>query len=236
MSIENKDVDLYAELADALKADESEVEETVVASDQKPKEEVDTSKTKVDEGGELSEDEISKLSPRAQKRIRDLAEQVKVFADKPKEETPEEKKIISEELDETKDSPKFKSVQEFLGAVEDEPSRKLLETFYGVIKGDISNTLAPVEKANAEAKFEKEFNIYESIDGISDYKSDLKKTFLRNPNQSLKALVGEVVTDLQLHKVKPIEKTPSTPNRDGKVDLDGLSTEELYNHLDSLRG
>ena len=239
---ENKDVDLYSELEKALKSeDESEEKETVVASDQKPKEEkeIDTSKSKVDDEAELSEEEISKLSPRAQKRIRGLAEQVKTLAEKPKEEkeiSSEEKEKDPQELDEKKDSPKFKDVKEFLNAVQDAPSRKLLETFYEVIKGETSSILAPIEKANADAKFESEFSKYAAIDGIADYKNDLKKTFMRNPNQSLKGLVGEVATDIMLNKVKPIEKTPSTPNRDGKVDLDALSKDDLYDKLESMRG
>ena len=111
-----------------------------------------------------------------------------------------------------------------------------METFYEVIKGETSSILAPIEKANADAKFESEFSKYAAIDGIADYKNDLKKTFMRNPNQSLKGLVGEVATDIMLNKVKPIEKTPSTPNRDGKVDLDALSKDDLYDKLESMRG
>lgn len=227
---ENKDVDLYAELKKTLESvDEPEEKESLVPSDQKPKEDVDTSKEKVDiESEELSEEEISKLGPKAQKRIREQAAEIKRLAElPPKEEKPQE--------DKKPDSQKFKDVQEFLSAVQDEPSRNLLSKFYEVIKGETSSILAPIEKANAEAKFNEEFGRYEKIEGLSDYKNDLKKTFLRDPNQSLKALIGEVVTDLQLNKVKPIEKTPSSPNREGKVNLDNLSTEELYDHLASLK-
>ncbi len=132
------------------------------------------------------------------------------------------------------DAQNFKNVQDFLSAVEDEPSRKLLEKFYGVIKSETSQILAPVERQNNEAKFETEFKKYEKIEGLSDYHDDLKKTFLRNPNQSFKALIGETVADLQLNKVKSVEKTPSTPNR-GKVDTSNLSKDELYDMLDTMK-
>ncbi len=245
MDKDNKDVgseDLYAELRKTLETvDESEPleKESKVASDQKPEEDkdIDTSKSKVDvEAGELSEEEISKLSPRAQKRIRDLAEKVKEFADKPKEETPKEEKIIPDENDEGNNSPKFKDVKEFLNAVEDQPSRKLLEKFYEVIKGETSSILAPIEQKNNEVKFETEFSKYDKIEGLSDYKNDLKKTFMRNPNQSLKSLIGEIAIDLQMNKVKPTESSPSLPNRNGEVNLDDLSKDDLYTKLDSLRG
>ena len=74
------------------------------------------------ETADLSEDEISKLSPRAQKRIREQAEQIRILSEKSADKTPDtptEKKEEATPQD-------FKSVQEFLAAVEDEPSRKLL--------------------------------------------------------------------------------------------------------------
>ncbi len=238
MSDKNKDVDLdksedlYEELRNTLK--ESEVEETPVASDQKPKGDIDTPKAPIDEDEnvELSEEEISKLSPRAQKRIRDLATQVKELAEKPAEKSPADSP--KEDVPETTHN--FKDVKEFLDAVEDESSRKLLEKFYGVIKGEISQTLSPIETANNKAKFEIEFAQYEKIDGIADYKNDLQKTFLRDPSKSIKTLVSEVMMDIQLNKVKPIETIAPDPKHDGKIDLDGLSKDELYDTMASLKG
>lgn len=219
--------DVYKELEKALKSEEAGEEESPVASDQEPKADDKAKEVVEDENAELSEEEISKLSPRAQKRIREQAEEIKRLAGeaaKPKEEAPET----------PKDSPKFKNVDEFLAAVQDEPSRNLLKQFAEVIKSETSEVLAPIEQKNNEAKFDATFSQYEKIEGLSDHKESLKKTFLRNPNQSLKALIGETVADLQLSKVKPIEKTPSTPNR-GKVNLDNLSKDELYDQLESMR-
>ena len=234
MTEENKDVDLYAELKKTLEtADEPEVEDKPSGASPEQTPATDPAKEEVKSEPELSEEEISKLTPRAQKRIRDLADKVKELADKPAEEP--EKEIAPEPQEEPKpDSSNFKDVKEFLNAVEDEPSRKLLEKFYGVIKSETSQILAPVERQNNEAKFEKEFSKYEKIEGLSDYHDDLKKTFLRNPNQSFKALIGETVADLQLNKVKSVEKTPSTPNR-GKVDTSNLSKDELYDMLDTMK-
>ena len=226
---DKNDVDLYEELRKTLETDKAAEEESAVASDQKPKE-ADTPKEEVkeDENAELSEEDISKLSPRAQKRIREQAEEIKRLAEKPLEKAVE----IPEEAKKT--DPQFKNVEDFLKAVSDVPSRNLLEKFYGVIKGEMSSTLAPIEQKNNEAKFETEFSKYEKIEGLSDYKNDLKKTFLRNPNQSLKALVGEVITDLQISKVKPVEKTPSSPNRNAP-DTSNLSKDELYDLMETLR-
>ena len=225
MEDKTKSEDLYAELEKVLK-NESAEEESAAADDQKPTTEKTVENEITDEQGDITEEEISKLHPKAQKRIKELAEKVKELADKPAkkpEESPDDKPALE-----------FNNVQDFLKAVEDEPSRKLLEKFYGVIKSEISTTLSPIEKANSEAKFNEEFSKYETIEGLSDYKNDLKKSFLRNPNQSVKALIGEVVTDLQLNKVKPIEKTPSSPNR-GQVDTSNLSKDELYTMLESMK-
>jgi len=224
--------ELYAELRKTLE-NESAVEETVAADDQKPTEEKPSESEITDDDGDISEEEISKLHPKAQKRIKELADKVKELADAKADEI----KTLPEESPEPKpdDSYKFKDVKEFLDAVEDEPSRKLLEKFYGVIKAETSTILAPIEQKNNETKFETEFSKYEKIDGLSDYKNDLKKTFLRNPNQSFKALIGETIADLQLNKVKPIEKTPSSPNRGGKVNTDEMTLEQLYTTLESQK-
>jgi len=230
MDTENKDVEslesdaLYEELNKTLK--DSEAEEASVASDQKPKED-DNSKKEVNENAELSEDDIAKLTPRAQKRIREQAEEIKRLSEAAKVEEPKAP-------DTTAELPKFKTMQEFLDAVEDKPSRTLLEKFAETLRGETSQILAPIEQKNNETKFETEFNKYEKIEGLVDYKNDLRKTFLRNPNQSLKALIGEVVTDLQLNKVKPVEKTPSTPSRE-KPNTENLSKDQLYDLLDTMR-
>ena len=231
MAEEKKDVEsLYDELNKTLEND-SEEEEASGASAEKPKEEADDSKPNDgDENAELSEEEISKLSPRAQKRIRDLAEEVKKLAEKPEPEKPEE----NAEDKETKAN-EFDTIDAFLTAVEDEPSRKLLETFYKVVRKELSSTLSPLEAQQNEVKFETAFKDFENIEGIEDYKNDLKKTFMRDPSKPLKALVGEVLVDLQSSKIKPTESKPSSPNHSGKVDTDGLSKDELYATLENLK-
>ena len=224
---ETKDVDLYEELRNTLA--KSEEEETPGASPEKPKEEV--VETKEDENAELTDEDVSKLSPRAQKRIREQAAEIKRLAD----ESASKKEPEVSKKEEKSDSQNFKNVKEFLSAVEDEPSRNLLEKFYGVIKAETSNVLGPIERQNNEAKFNEEFGKYEKIEGLSDYKDDLKKTFMRNPNVSLKSLIGETVLELQTSKVKPIEKQPSNPSREGNVNTDGLSKDELYDLLEKSR-
>jgi hypothetical protein len=218
-----KDVDLFDELKKEL--NKAEDEETPGASPEKPQEKVVPPQ---DDNAELTEADIEKLTPRAQKRIREQAEKIKDL-EAAKEEKP------PEAPEEPKPLPKdFKTVTEFLAAVEDEPSRNLLEKFYGVIKNETSTILAPIEKANANAKFDEEFGKYEKLEGLADYKNDLRKTFLRNPNQSLKALIGETVADLQLSRIKPLETTPSTPKR-GEVDTSNLTKDELYDMLETGR-
>lgn len=230
--MEKEDVDLYKELENTLKTvDESEEKESEVASDLKPKEGVDTSKTKVeDENAELSEEDISKLTPRAQKRIREQAAEIKRLAEEATKKVPESPK----EVEKKSDPHDFDNVKDFLSAVQDKDSRVLLEKFYNVMKKETSIVLAPMEQKNNEIKFETEFAQFEKIEGLIDYKNDIRQTFLRDPKQSIKTLIGEIVTDLQLNKVKPIEKTISTPNR-GKVDTSNLSKDQLYDMLETMK-
>lgn len=230
MTTTNTDVDLYEELRNTLK--EAEVEETSGASDQKPTIDNETiENSNIDEGQDFSDDELSKLTPRAQQRIREQAAEIKRLSDLA-EITKNEEPLQDDTPSVTHD---FKNVNEFLDAVEDEPSRNLLEKFYKVVKSEISDTLSPIEKANNEAKFDNEFAQYENkVEGLKDYKNDLKKTFLRNPSQSIKSLISETITDIVTNKVIPIEKTTSNPNR-GKVDISNLSKDELYEQLNSLR-
>ena len=171
MEDKTKSDDLYEELRKTLE-NESAEEKPAAADDQKSTSEK-TDEKEITENGEITEEEISKLHPKAQKRIKDLAAEIKRLAELPKE-IKEESKTDKEIPDETKE-PKFGNVREFLDAVQDEPSRKLLEKFYGVIKGEISTTLSPIEKSNNTAKFNEEFAKYEKIEGLADYKNDLLK-------------------------------------------------------------
>ena len=87
---ENKGEDLYEELRKTL-AKESEVEEPSVATDQESPEEKTSEKEEIiSEDGDLTEEEISKLHPKAQKRIKELADKVKELAEKPAEQSPDE--------------------------------------------------------------------------------------------------------------------------------------------------
>jgi len=225
---ENNDVDLYKELEDELNKSES-VDDSG-AGNQEPNKEDKPNEEIVNEDGDLSEDEISKLSPRAQKRIREQAEKIKELSAKEIAPKEEEKEISPESKEHD-----FKDVSEFLNAVQDKDSRKLLETFYGVIKKETSSTLAPVEEANNKAKFEATFGKYEKIDGIGDYKEELKKTFLRNPSQDIDSLFAKTVTDITLNRIKKVENKPSDPNRNGRVNLDGATLEQLYDALDQTK-
>jgi hypothetical protein len=225
---EPEEKDLYAQLDEELAKGKEEEDPGASAEplekDEKPEKEI------VAENGELSEEEISKLSPRAQKRIRELAQQVKDLAEKPAEQSPEKP---AEEKD--KPEPNFKNVKEFLEAVQDEPSRKLLETFYNVIRAEQADTLGPIEKQNAERKFDETFAVYEKIPGLSDLKDDLKKTFMRDPSQPIKPLIADAVADLEVSRVKPIEGDPSEVNRGAKPDINSMDKDELYDLLGTLK-
>lgn len=250
MTTKNKDVEaLYAELETTLQNDDSEAEVTPGASaendhdeqeveeeapaEEEVREEKQADTGAADDGEELKEEEIAKLPKRAQDRIRKLAADLKAIKDKETGDGDEpEDKPATEEKD-----AEFNTVEDFLAAVQDDASRKLLETFAKVLDKKTGTALAPLIEANAGKVFDEKFKDFERIPGMSDFRDDLRKTFVRNPNQSLKALVGEKLVDLQSGRIKPTVKKPSTPAHGGgdRMDTAGKSKEELYDMLDSTR-
>jgi len=245
----NKDVEeLYAELDKTLREDSEESDtsgasaeeaaedegadegegseaEAAAGNDEKPEEKADEKPADdaADES-ELSEEDIAKLPKRAQDRIRKLAADLKAIGEK--ETKPDEKK-----------DPEYSSVEDFLANVQDEPSRKLLENFAKVLDKNTASKVQPLIEANAGKVFDEQFKQFEKLPGVSDFRDDLRKTFIRNPSQSLKALVGETIVDIQAGKIKKTVTNPSTPNHNGGggASTEGMTKEELYAQLETLR-
>jgi hypothetical protein len=187
-------------------------------------EEVDTSGASDQESAkeEVVIDNIS--SERANERIQELLEENKRLKESPKKA----------ELD-PYETPKFKNLDEFVNAIEDEPSRKLLKTYGEILTNQLRSEVAPVLSEHNDAKFKREFDSMVSrVPALSAYEDSLKKSFNRNPNQSIKALVGEVIVDGIFNKVKPIESKGSSPNRTAP-DISDASKEDLYSILESMR-
>ncbi len=248
MTAKNNDVeDLYGELERTLSdnsggdtpgasAEDDKGEDGAPDGEEKPEEGADNDggedkgEEGADENEEFTAEEFAALSPRAQKRIRDLAQKVK-DGEKPAdaEDKPEKKDAEAKPED-------FETMEDFLAAVADPASRKLLNTFAKVIDKTQNSKIGPLLAADAGKRFDSAFATFEKIEGIGAYKEDLKKTFMRNPSVDLKALVGAKLVDLQTSKIKPTEKRISTPSHGGgKVNLDGLTKDELYDQLENLK-
>lgn len=205
MDTKNNDVDLEALLA---RAEESEEVDTSGASDQEA-----TQKETVEETPE-------EVSARENERVRKLADDNRRLV----EENEQLKKPVDGE---------WNDLDSFIDAIQDEPSKKLLKTYGDLMEKKFTARVSPVLNEHNETKFEKEFEVFASkAPSLNIYKEDIKKSFLRNPNQSVKALVGEVVMDNLASKIKPIERKGAEPRR-GAPDISKSSKDELYDLLES---
>lgn len=161
------------------------------------------------------EQEEDTMSPRAQERIRELVE---------------EKKHLEDKLN-TRDS---NELDTFINSIQDAPSRELLKTYGSLLQKSIESRVAPVVDDYQAQKFEKEFSQFAGTNpDLAAHKDDIRKTYLRNPSQSLKGIVGERLVDIATAKIKPLESTPSAVNRNAAPSLEDASTEDLYALLES---
>jgi hypothetical protein len=206
--MDTKDVDL-----DELLGEKPEVEEkeTPGASAEKPAE------APADGGGTGGSPD---LSPRAQERIKTLLE---------------ENKGLKEALQSRNSS----QIDTFINSIQDEPSRNLLKQFGSLLLKDVETRFQPALSQYNDDRFEREFSQYASkIPALADHKEDIRKTFKRNPSQSLKSIVGDALVDIQSAAIKPVESAPSAVNRTQRPDASGLadkSTDELYDILETQR-
>lgn len=170
---------------------------------------------------DLKADEIAQASARANERIRELVEQ---------------NKATEEQLTKLKESFNTKNSTEldtFINSIEDEPSRNLLKTFGNLMRQDVRKEYNPVLEEYNSSRFEKEFAEYGAkVPELAAHKEEIKKNYLRNPSQPLKALVSETLLDITASKIKPVESAPSVASR-SKPELADASTEDLYAILES---
>lgn len=160
--------------------------------------------------------EANQASARAQERIRELAEEVKT-------------------LKESRNATATSDFDSFINSIEDEPSRNLLKAFGGVMESKIRKEYEPLLSTYQTSKFEENFSQFEkSFPDLVAHKDDIRKTFERNPSQSLKALVGEKLVDIQSSRITPIEGQPSQASRTAP-NMGDLSKDELYALLESSK-
>jgi hypothetical protein len=124
----------------------------------------------------------------------------------------------------------------FVASIEDAPSRELLKQYGSLLEKNIYGKFEPVLNEYHTARFEKDFNQYlEKIPDLAAHKTELMKTYMRDPSQSIKSLVGDTLLDIQTTKIKPIETATSQPSRTPPKLSDDASEEDLYNLLDTLK-
>lgn len=175
------------------------------------------------EGASAQETEITNepetpaddMSPRAQERIRELVE--------------ENNRLKAER--EQQQTPSFQDLDSFINSVEDEPSKQLLKTFAELQERKIQTQYQPLLEQQKKAAFEQEFAVFESKAPIlSKFKGEIEKQYLRD-NKSIKTAVGETLVDIALNRLKPIEQTPSSVNRQAP-DISNMNKDDLYSLLE----
>lgn len=191
---------------DAILADDSKPITDLGASDQKSETTIPVETAAVDLAAEAS--------ARANERIRELIDENKSL---------KESFNLSNSTD----------LDKFTASIEDEPSRNLLKTYGNLLRDEIRKEYNPVVEDYNVTRFEKEFAMYgEKVPELAAHKEELRKTYLRNPAQSLKALVGDTLLDIQTSKVKPIERAAGIASRSAPEIADA-TTDDLYAFLES---
>lgn len=140
-----------------------------------------------------------------------------------------EKKDLEDRLNSQSNS----DLDKFVDSIQDEPSRNLLKQYGKLMTETFRKEVSPVMDEYNTAKFDREFSKFEGITDLAAHKEELRKTFLRNPSQSLKALVGEILVDNQSSKIVPIERSSSQVNRSAPNIADA-SKDDLYALLESM--
>lgn len=126
-------------------------------------------------------------------------------------------------------------VDEFLNKIEDEGTKNLLKDFGNVIKktitAEVGSKLSPAVKELEDIKFERQFeDLASKMPSLRTIKEEVKDRYLDNPNGAVKDIVGSIILDRQMSKIKPIEGNTSQAKRE-RIDLNSASKEELYELL-----
>lgn len=170
---------------------------------------------KTDEDTSVVEQAKDEASTRAQERIRELVEENKL-------------------LKQSSNIQNSTELETFINSIEDEPSRNLLKQFGQLVRDDFRKDYGPVVDDYQNSRFEKEFSIYENkIPDLKAHRDEIKKSFLRNPSQSLKALVGDTLLEIQESKIKPLDNSSSVASRTKPEVSADTSKEDLYALLES---
>lgn len=209
--MENNDVDLDSILSEA------EGDGASVASD------ANTNPLTASEGVKTQEDGSS----RANERIRELVESNKSL----QADVDALKSFTAEQFKKTGSSPSSSELDEYLADVPDEQSREVLKKYGEGLRKQMDKDFSSTREEVRSIKFESEFNsLIQNFPSLKGHKDSLRESYLKNPN--LKAVVGELLVDTQLNRVKPIESSKSTVNREAP-DIENLSKDELYDLLES---
>ena len=147
---------------------------------------------------------------------------------------------IRELLEENKKLKEFNTQSDdlelFVSSIEDEPSKNLMRRWGSLLEKRIDSKINPVVSDYNISRFEKDFSSFaDKLPELASHKSEMLKTYLRDPSQSIKSIVGDTLLDLQTSKIKPIEKTISQASRSAVKIADVETKEDLYALLETLK-
>jgi len=192
----------------------------------------DSASTENDEHGASDSHDQSvskdvKPSERENARVRNLTEQVNSL-----------KTFIEEKLgkSDNKETPSASELDKFLNSsVGDAGSRKVLREYADVLAKELTGRMSPEFSKVKAIEANETFNeIASKVPGLSAHKAEVMKTLQNNPNANIKAVIGEIILNRAISKVKPVEDSSSSVNRSA-TDLDSMDTNELYDLLESQR-
>ena len=165
-------------------------------------------------------------SERENARIRELVDETKALKAQLAE------RGTTESSEQPRSNAQPSDLESFLKeSVADEASRRVLRQVAEFVKKDVESKYAPSLSEIDAIKAEKQWDSLESkIPGLSAYKAEVFKSLKNQPGANLKSLVGEILIDKQLSKIKPTETQGSQVSRE-TPDLDSMELDDLYSLL-----
>ena len=115
--------------------------------------------------------------------------------------------------------------------VADPGSREVLRSIAQLLEKNIESKYAPKMSEVEQERNERQFDsLAGKIPALAPFKTEVLKSLQNKPGTSLKSLVGEILIDKQLSKIKPTETQGSNVSREAP-DLDSMELEDLYELL-----
>lgn len=185
------------------------------------------------------ENDLKAMSPRGQKRIKELLESNKELSESLRGKDTEIETLKKGGKDRKESGsnaePNDTDLESLIDSIEDENSRALLKEYGGRLKKAVLKDLTPTLSKVDMIEFKESLaTLIDQNPGMSKFEDRILELKKSNPQASLKSIVGELVVDIGLQRRKPIDSGSPADRRERSLD-EFDSKDELYDLLESMR-